>query len=557
MPEAAKGPAGPTPPAERLEGIIERWKRLAQRAKDLKDRANITIPPYDEAFEELVDRREEARDRVIDFVERHPKLREKAVALGFKADLLPGVEGEGWEQTRPPGSNSSGTGAQGEQSGSGDSSLDAATERQNEVKEGLGGTQRDDGPPPNGNRLLPGVKGQDFYVGILAGGDRLAIYHIKVGNNVVQLAVRIEKDKLARYGIGENDGRRLTAAQAKKIEEIGFAEELQPFFRGEDKNPFRALSRMVRRSYQGTELLEEDEVLGLILAQHVFGWSDAEFQNQLRMSEWYGSTNEYQRHWKLEMKKGDRQAAIQETREKVYDALETMYGRDWVTHIKGGVKTAQQWAKDIASGRWGTSGNPERGFAYWASQQEDRARKIEGTPAFIANAQDLEAQRRYMNRPEDMYEQIRAQAIQALGYRGLPDDSTLRHWAKRLAYATGERGSEGDWARYLRRQKKALYPYLDDDENWMDRAAAYKRAAEEEYGQILSWEDPLLHDFTARDDTGKRIRDEAMSLHDFTLKVRKDNRYATSQPAIASAQSFANGLVGLFGGPGSGGGLAA
>lgn len=523
----------------RLFGLINDWKDAWNKIQSWKDEPDWRITHAAE-LGRLQNKMERWSDRIENILDINPDLEDEAESRGWGLGTQgPGMGGGGGDEDREGQGGGGGAGAGANQGGNDGGGGGG----------GGGGETRPGGPA--GSKLLPGIKNQDFHVVILGNGDRGAVYQVCVRKgDCADIMVRIDKKDIGKYGIKETDGRRMTKAQLKRIEEIGTVDELQPFFRGDEKDPFKALGRMLRRSYAGTDVLEDDEVLGTIIAQHVFGWSDAEFQNQLRLTKWYKNTNEWQRHWDLDLKKDDRRSIIQDYTEQVTDSLENMYGLNWVKHVKGGMKQVREWAHDIASGRWGAGGDPNAGFSFWESRQLDIARGIEGTPAYISQEQEDEARRAYKNRPEDMYEELRGQALQWLGPKAVPDDRTLRKWANLLAY---EKRSDGDWMRFIRRQQQAHHgAYLDEDTPWQDYASAYKNAAEQELGTPIDWDDPLLWDFSVQEIGGKAARQPAiaMSMWDFMDRVRNDDRFDQSDNAKEQAASLSSALLSRFGGPG-------
>lgn len=141
---------------------------------------------------------------------------------------------------------------------------------------------------------------------------------------------------------------------------------------------------------------------------------------------------------------------------------------------------------------------------------------MEGTPAWMAGEQELEAQRAFLNRPEDMLEQIKQQALFWLGPRGVPDDATLQRWATDLV---SQVKSDADWQQFLQNQAQALYPWLGPNEGWQDRAASYKQIVESTWGSPIGWDHEILSHLGQADANGG-FTGSAMPFDEFEKLVR-------------------------------------
>jgi len=175
-------------------------------------------------------------------------------------------------------------------------------------------------------------------------------------------------------------------------------------------------------------------------------------------------------------------------------------------------------ATKIASGFWG---DPSDGLAIWAEQQRVKAAALEGTPAWIDQEQQLEAQRGFMNKPEEIRGQLRDQARQWLGPAGQLDNDTLTKWAQNLSSGIA---SEEDWTNFLSNQTRHLYPWLATGEPWQDRASPYKNIAENLLGQPVGWDSTVLRDLGGVGADGQPTG-AALSFDEFEKKIRSTDAF--------------------------------
>ncbi|MGH2980540.1 MAG: hypothetical protein ACRDKV_00665, partial [Solirubrobacterales bacterium] len=414
---------------------------------------------------------------------------------------------------------------------------------------GAGGGGGGGGNKPK-NRFLPGVRGKDFWIG-RHGGNQYAIYTAEFRGNKVRVAVRLpsSRSKLRAMGLKPGDGRHITKAQAKGIQFGGFAAD-ELIIHGEERNPFKAIIRALTRNFAGTDVLEDDEVAAIMLMGAALGWSDGEIQGELRNSKWWKKSTRYSRQWAQETTPEERKRTIASYQQKMVDALEETYGLGWLRHVPGGMKDIRQEAQRIASGQYGLMGDPNDAFNLWIGKQTDRARKIEGTPAWVAFKQDQIAQREFENRPEEAFFQLQDMAKAYLGYdpRGgarMAQDQ-LKELADDLAFA---RKTQGEIEQMFGRKARDLYQWLGPDERWIDRASTYKSIAEGLLGTPLGWNDSFLQDFTARDAEGN-VRDPkiAMTADQFAHMVRSSDRWRFSTQGQETGLQGAGILTSMFAG---------
>jgi hypothetical protein len=519
---------------EDLNDLINSWERTRSQIEELNDWLDQfsndpevkqggslynTFQRKQKALENAKNARSNQISGIVRIVTAHPQLYDVAVNKGFNENVLQraGLEsqgggGSGGSDTASGGNATDDTQAAGGGSDNNDSGGGTGGK-------GGGGGSKNLKKQAQDNRLLDG--GTTIR---LPSGMYVQMYEYRIDGQVTRVGVKLgtDADKVrSRYGLNTADAKSFTAAQAKRIKNIGWADELTPAMRKGDKHVLKSLTRYLRNQYGGQPILEDDEVMGVVIANSMFGWTQGEFENRLRQTGWYKNTNDYQREWATTISPKQKKDTIGQTLERVVNTLEDHYGLDWSKHVKGGMGTAREAANKIASGVWGT---PDAGFGYWAENQFDRAAKIEGTNAWRSRQKEEEERRRELNRPEDMAEKLRSEAINYLGQingKPLLDNQTLKRWSVDLV--TGER-SDAEWTGFLRQQLKALHPYFDPNIAFQDQAAPYRSVYESVMGSPVSWDDPLLRQFHALDKDGNAVRDQPMSLHDFELAARDPDK---------------------------------
>lgn len=384
---------------------------------------------------------------------------------------------------------------------------------------GAGGSASGLGKMAKDNRLL-GDLGKSFTLVKGPKGTYVAKYRFKIDGRVIDIGIRLgNADQLSKYGLNASDAKEITKAQMKQIRRIGNADELAPHMRKGDDDVFDSLVRYIENQYEGQPILRNKGVMSKIIANSMFGWSSGEFENQLRNTSWYKDTNDWQRNWQTVSSPKEKKDLISSTRQQVINALESHYGFEYLKFVEGGVETVNRWAEQISAGRWGT---PDAGFKFWSERQFDRAAKTEGTPAWIENQKQAEATNAFNNRPKDMEETLRSQAMDYLGQvngKPLIPNDTLKSWATDLVTGTK---SQSDWQQYLRQQMRALHPYFDENQSFTSQAGAYKSTAESLFGTTLTWDDPLMKKIAGTDDKGM-LTGTPMALHDFEQYIRDND----------------------------------
>lgn len=479
----------------RLGNLVKSWRDIQEQIKAVSTAPNL-YPTVD--LDKLKKQLQTRQSRISDILSNRPGLVSYTVnQLNYEGPVPTRVGEKAPAQGEVAQTQGGGGGTAGGGGGGGGGGGRNKPERKDDIDKR--------------NPLL-GKKGKDWTVIRTPRGNQMAVWKFKVGGNVVKVAVQLPRreSELRKYGVKKGEGRQLSKQQMKRIENIGWADEMN--FRSGDKNVLKGLTRSLKRQYGGQPILDNDEVMGLIIANSVLGWTPGEFENQLRNTKWYRKTNEYQRDWALTMSPKQKKDTIRQTTEQVVNHLENVYGLDWMKHVEGGMAQAKKWAEKIASGVWGTS---DAGFRFWSERQFDNASDIDGTPAWMERESEQEKQREWLNRPENMFEQLRGQAMQWLGPQLRPDRETLMGWAKDLV---SQNKSEADWMRWLRQQSKALHPWKDENTPWQDMASSYRQIAENVIRAPIEWDDPLLQKLANENN------DAPLSARDFELAVRSDDR---------------------------------
>lgn len=493
-------------PRVRLRTWVEEWRALDRQIEAVREWLGAPAaergpqPPGIDQIQEMRKQRRNIRVDIMDLLDERPNLADYANNLGF---TYKGFDEDLYAPGGPPGAS-------------------AGASRDKDER----GAGKEDDPPPkdptdpppppppptlNKDDLL-GNKGKNYEIVRTPKGGYMAVYKFRIGGQSFQIGLQIPKNKLGDYKIKEGEGKRLSREQMNRIQNIGWADELTKYMRQGDQHVIKSLVRYLNNQYEGQPILEDDEVMGTVIANSLFGWSAGEFENQLRGTKWYRNTDDYYRDWQTTFSPEKKRNAIGRTTETVIDELENLYGLDWMKHVEGGVKQAKAWAEKIASGQWGS---PDAGFDWWRRRQFDKAAEVSGTPAWIENQTEQEERRGFMNRPEDMAETLRSDARKWLGPKFAPNSDVLMQWATDIVT---EKKSDADWQKFLRRQTKALHGWKDENTAWQDVASSYRSIAEEVLRRPIEWDDPLLSRL------GNDAGDAPLSSHQYELMVRGDKR---------------------------------
>jgi len=387
--------------------------------------------------------------------------------------------------------------------------------------------------------LLPGKEGTDYR--FVKYGDKVyVVYRVKLPNGkFVNTTWRVEKDDFKALGIDPAKVAKIGQPQFKSLNVFGSSSEIARANR--DEHPFDQYLKETRERYGNVSWLGNREFMSVMLMGWAENWSAAELEQRLKRTKWYQGRTDRRRAWELDMSKSDRQNELKLWNTRVSDTLDDLYGPnvDWRGTIK--MTELKKVAENIASGKWG---DPEEGLETWLRNARTKAEKVEGSAAWIERQQKEEEQRGFMNRPEDVREQLRQDAFKWLGPKGMPDNETLRGWAQDLV---SEKRSDGDWQKFLRTQARNLYPWLGTDEAWQDRASSYKSIAEENWGQPIKWDNPMLTQLGQFGADGQPTG-KALGYDEFEKLVRSKPQFWSGPKAKEEGFDLFNQLNNVFNG---------
>lgn len=395
-------------------------------------------------------------------------------------------------------------------------------------------------PPQINESVLPGTRGQDYKY-VKFGGNIYVVYEVKLPNGRnIRMSWKLDPKDYKAYGVDAGKVGTISRAQHRSLAFFGDASEIQGGSPGE--HPFQKYLRKLRELHGNVSWMGDQGFMEIMLMGYAENWSTAEIQQRLTRTQWYQSRNAAERSWELDMSKADRASSTKTWQTRMGEAVDEMLGPG-MSRAEAGYndKALGDMAEKVASGKWG---DPSEGFEVWLAQERKKLEKVEGSAAWIERQQTLEEQRQYLNRPEDIFEQIRQEAMSWLGPKAIPDSSVLRSWAERLANG---KASEGDWQEYMRKQAQALYPFLGPNEQWQDRASAYKRIVEETWGQPVGWDNKMLGHLGQVGDDGK-FTGQAMPYDEFTQMVRQDDRFWRGPVAKEEGFNLFNFLNSTFSG---------
>lgn len=393
----------------------------------------------------------------------------------------------------------------------------------------------------DGPSVIPGKQGVDYHF-VSYGGQIYVVYRVKLPNGkFVNTSWKVEKDDYDALGIKTSSVRKIGRSQFKSLNIFGSSNEIART--GSEEHPFQQYLKDLRERYGNVSWFSNREFMSVMLMGWAENWSAAELEQRVKRTDWYQSRTDAQRNWELELTKKEREKQKELWRVRVTDALDDLYGPgyDWRKNLKP--SDLKAFTERIASGKLG---DPTEGLEIWLANQRRKAEKIEGTQAWIERQRTLEEQRAFMNRPEDVREQIRQEAMEWLGPRGLPDNQTLKKWSEELV---SEVKSEGDWQKFLRNQAQSLYPWLGTDERWQDRAGSYKRIMEEAWGSPVKWDNKYLYELGERNANGA-LTGKALGYDDFEKLVRSDKNFWTGPTARDEGFELFNFLNATFKGVG-------
>lgn len=516
---------------------LERLRSLFERYAAVKDTATGGIGIFDPDADEMLADLSKRIDRILI---NHPGLRDVAERHDYRLpDGMPppNAEDRAEEQHGVGGDDGSQT-----DGGSGGGGGDASGGDGNGGGGGGGGGRRRSGGSGGGTGSvgaqdagwkLPGKKGADYEV-ISDNGKIFVSYELhrgKDGRVLLRDAWRVPDGKLADYGIKRSEAREITKAERKKYAFFGSARDIK--VHGDEKHPFSQWKEKIIARHGGTGILKNREVMNILFMGYVEKWDDASIKGAISQTKWWQNSTAYSRRWATELTDKDRETTIESNKQEIKDKLRSLYGDSWQQYIGDG--KVGDWAEKIAKGLFGLEGNPQSAMNNWFSQQQRRAEKIMGTPAQVAHDEQQQDFKNSFADPDNMYARLRDESMTALGPHGMPDQDFLKRMARRLASGAM---TEVEWKDRLRKRKEALYPFLDPNETWTDRASSYKQLAERLLGTTIGYDDKLLMDLEGKKTDGTRTR-QAKSLYDFEDELRNTNRFWKSRTAEEEGQGIA------------------
>lgn len=525
-------------PLDRLRDYLKEWQEASEAYKSIdqgEGAYDSTSSPEAKDLQRKIDNLQSIIDRILI---NHPGLWDVAVRHDYQlpAGMPPTVysnakdldSGGSGGQT---GTNTGGDGGSkgGADGGGGGGGGDGSGDRN---RGGGGGDSSPAGAAGHQGWKLPGKKGADFEV-IKYNGKIYVSYELhrgKDGKVLLRDAWRVPDNQLAAYGIKASDARQITREEKKKYAFFGSAKSIR--VHGDERHPFSQWKQEVMAQYGMTGILKNREVMNILFMGYVEGWSGEAIKGAIRQTDWWQKSTVYSRRWLTELTDEDRKTSIESTKIDLKKKLRELYGDHWQQYIGDG--KVDDWAHKIASGHFGLEGNPSSAMDNWFTQQQYRAEKIMGTPAQVAHDEQRQQVSNSLADPDNMFARLRDEALTVLGPNGKPDQDFLKRWARRLASG---KATDAEWKQKLRQQKQALYPWLDPNETWTDRAATYKQLAERLLGATIGYDDKLLMDLEGRKPDGTRTG-QAKSLYEFEDGLRNTNRFWASRTAKEEGQGI-------------------
>lgn len=378
--------------------------------------------------------------------------------------------------------------------------------------------------------FLPGEKGKDYSFVRAPNGKIYVVYKVSLpGGRTLRMSWTVPKDRYDHFGVNPSKVNRIGRDQFRNLHHFGEASDITST--GSQDHPFQTWMKELARDHRGASWLNNAEVVGIFLEGMAEGRDAQSILDRVKTTKWYKKRTDRRREWELEINPAQRQAEMKALSSRLANELQdNLLGAGFDFRDVGlSGPDFNKAVERIASGRLG---DVDDGIAIWLENMRSRAERVEGTVAWIEREQAAATQNEFMNRPEDMREQLRQEAFAWLGPKGVPDNKTLMDWAQRRV---SEQSSDADWQKFLRQQAKALYPWLGPEERWQDRAASYKGIAESLMGQEIAWNHRLLSQIEAADDTGTP-QGRAMDFGEWERKVRSTNEFWTGP--VAREETF-------------------
>jgi hypothetical protein len=392
--------------------------------------------------------------------------------------------------------------------------------------------------PKVDKKVLPGKLGHDYHF-VKVGDNFYVVYSVTLPNgNAMKISWKTSRSDLKAFGLKPEQAKSMSRAAFHNVQHLGNASELQ--WNQSSVHPWQQYIDHLQELYGHISWLNDKQFMSTMLQGYVEGWSSAETQQALTQTKWYQKRTSTERQW-LTLSKADRNAAITSTQAQMQQTLRSLFGADYKINSLLDDKQLKSLAEQIASGKFGDT---QSGMQLFAQKWQRKAEREEGTPAWIAKEQGIEAQRSFMNRPEDMFEQIKQEARYWLGPAGMPTDETLKKWAKALVI---QKASDADWKQFLQGRAEKLYPWMGTNTPWQEFVDPYKRAAEQTWDRPIEWDDPILRDLGASKPDGTPTGGP-LSFSQYSQLLRQDDRFWTSPKANQQGAQLVNYLNNVFNG---------
>lgn len=390
--------------------------------------------------------------------------------------------------------------------------------------------------PTVSQKILPGQIGKDYHF-VKVGGSFYVVYGVKLPNgNTMKVSWKVSQNDMKAFGLNADKAQTISANAFQGIQHLGNASELQ--WNQASVHPWEQYVQHLQELYGHVSWLNDKQFMATMLQGYVEGWSSSETQQALTQTKWYQNRTSQQRQW-ITVSKADRQAQIQAVTAQVQQTIKDLFGVDYDPSKVMSKDEIAKMAERIASGAFGDT---QTGLTLFAQKLQKQAEGVEGSPAWITKEQGVEAQKSFMNRPEDMLQQIKQEALYWLGPQGMPTDESLQKWANALVT---QNKSDADWKQFLQGRASTLYPWMGSNTPWQEFVDPYKRQAEQTWDRPLEWNDPILRDLGGTDASGKPTGG-AMSFHDFDVSLRQDPRFWNSPTAYQQGFQLVNELNNVF-----------
>ncbi len=254
---------------------------------------------------------------------------------------------------------------------------------------------------------LAGTEGKDYHF-VNYGGVIYVVYSVKLPNGkVTRISWKVRKDDYDALHVDPKNVQRITSKQFQELQYFGDSKDIQD--RPSDEHPLTSYFQDLRSTFGAkVSWLNDKEYMGTMMMGFLENWDSGQLTTKLQQTQWYQSRNDAQRAWELTTNKAQRKVTIDNTSAQITTALQDLYGT--ISFQEAGIKGSDiaKWAKSIASGDFG---DPSTGFNVWLQDQRDKAEKVEGSAAWQDKQSTEEAQRKFMNRPEDMFQKIKTASL--------------------------------------------------------------------------------------------------------------------------------------------------